>query len=378
MTASTAGSSRLCFFGLGALFRECYPQLVLALGRSPDLLCDNAPDKWGQRFFDTTCVSPADLPRFVDGLTVVVTVKNFEAVCAQLAGLGIADVFVACYDRGYNVVTGIARPPAVEHGVAHDAAGPVAIRGRWAMVTGASRGVGRQIAVALADHGANIVAHARTAGHLSEVLAECRSAGVAVAGVAADLAVDADVGRMLGEVAGLGVAIDVLVNNAGVACSAPPWTLGTADFAACLAVNTLAPIRLSQALVPGMVARGFGRVINVSSSIDGRPTEVGYACSKAALDKFVRDMSPSLRGTGVTMSLIDPGFVRTDMTNFDAPNAAESVIPGALLGALLGEEVNGRWLSAQDFAGLSIESAIGKARFLMGGGTTRGGVLSRG
>ena len=91
---------------------------------------------------------------------------------------------------------------------------------------------------------------------------------------------------------------------------------------------------------------------------------MAYACSKAALDKFVHDLAPSLQNTGVMITLVDPGWLRTDMTGFDGPHAVESVIPGALLGALLEGDINGRWFGAQDYAGLSIEAAIHKAEFL--------------
>jgi short-subunit dehydrogenase len=112
-----------------------------------------------------------------------------------------------------------------------------------------------------------------------------------------------------------------------------------------------------------MVRRGFGRVVNVSSTIQKRPAEMAYACSKAALSKFVHDMSPSLKGTGVVISLLCPGYVRSDMGGPDAPHPVESVIPGALLGALVDESGAGRWFMAQDYAGLDLETAVERAKY---------------
>jgi len=90
---------------------------------------------------------------------------------------------------------------------------------------------------------------------------------------------------------------------------------------------------------------------------------MAYACSKAALSKFVHDLAPSLQGTGVMMSLVCPGYVRSDMGGVNAPYAVESVIPGALLGALLDGDINGRWFIAQDYAGLDLPAAIQKSKF---------------
>ncbi len=138
--------------------------------------------------------------------------------------------------------------------------------------------------------------------------------------------------------------------------------MGNRDFIDCYTVNTLAPIRICQTLIPAMRRRGFGRIVNVSSSIQKRPGEMAYACSKAALDKFVHDLSPSLAGSGVMLSLLDPGWLSTDMGGPSASNDVDSVLPGGLLGALVDGNVNGRWFSAQDYRGLTIESAIRKAR----------------
>jgi NAD(P)-dependent dehydrogenase (short-subunit alcohol dehydrogenase family) len=77
---------------------------------------------------------------------------------------------------------------------------------------------------------------------------------------------------------------------------------------------------------------------------------MAYAASKAALDKFVRDTVIRLRDTGVTMNLLDPGWLRTDLGGPNAPNAVESVMPGALVPALVENDVQGTWFSAQDYA----------------------------
>ncbi len=98
-----------------------------------------------------------------------------------------------------------------------------------------------------------------------------------------------------------------------------------------------------------MIERGFGRVVNVTSGIKDQPQLMPYAASKAALDKYVYDMAPHLAGTGVTMNLLDPGWLRTDLGGSQAPNPVESVLPGALMPVLVEDGTSGKWFNAQDY-----------------------------
>jgi len=91
--------------------------------------------------------------------------------------------------------------------------------------------------------------------------------------------------------------------------------------------------------------------VQVTSGIRNEPELMAYAASKAALDKFVRDTVVKLKDTGVAMNLLDPGWLRTDLGGPKAPNAVESVMPGALVPALCDDDVQGQWFSAQDYAG---------------------------
>ena len=96
-------------------------------------------------------------------------------------------------------------------------------------------------------------------------------------------------------------------------------------------------------------------------SLDSHPQLTAYAISKAAVDKFVRDFVPTLKDTGVVMSLLDPGWLRTDLGGPKAPNDPSTVLPGALVPALLDDGPSGRLFAAQDYAGLSLEAALKKA-----------------
>jgi NAD(P)-dependent dehydrogenase (short-subunit alcohol dehydrogenase family) len=110
-----------------------------------------------------------------------------------------------------------------------------------------------------------------------------------------------------------------------------------------------------------MLERGWGRIINLTSGIADQPEQTAYAVSKAAVDKFVRDFAPKLRGTGVQMNLLDPGWLRTDLGGPNAPGDPASVLPGALVPALLDNGESGRFFRAQDYAGLSLDVALQKA-----------------
>ena len=226
------------------------------------------------------------------------------------------------------------------------------LTGKWALVTGASRGVGRQIARGLADQGCRLVLHSRAREHCAELAREL-GAKVEVVRVEAELADEVEVERLGRETLALSGGIDVLYNNAAIMTPYRESYLDVTadDYRRSFAVNVIAPVRITHALLPGMLARRFGRIVQVTSGIRDQPELMAYAASKAALDKFVRDTVIRLTGTGVTMNLLDPGWLRTDLGGPAAPNPVESVLPGALVPARVDDDVQGQWFSAQDYAG---------------------------
>lgn len=226
--------------------------------------------------------------------------------------------------------------------------------GRWALVTGASRGIGQQVAQALAAEGCRLILHSRTLDATAALAARLRAQGSTVHQVAAELSDAAAVQRLAEDVGALCGTLDILYNNAALMTPyhADYLTVVPAEYELSFRVNTIAPILLSNHFLPGMLAQGWGRIVNVTSGIKDQPELMAYAASKAALDKLVYDMAPKLAGTGVTMNLLDPGWMRTDLGGPNAPGAVESVLPGALVPALATDGVSGRWVSAQDFAAL--------------------------
>jgi NAD(P)-dependent dehydrogenase (short-subunit alcohol dehydrogenase family) len=230
----------------------------------------------------------------------------------------------------------------------------IGLRGKWALVTGSSRGIGREIARGLAAKGCNLVLHGRVREHNASLAGELGKV-VQVAIVAAELSIESEVDRMIQEAQNLSGGIDVLYNNAAIMT---PFRQDYAqvtsdDYRRSFEVNVIAPIRITHGLLPRMLERRFGRVVQVTSGIRNEPELMAYAASKAALDKFVRDTVIRLRDTGVTMNLLDPGWLRTDLGGPNAPNAVESVMPGALVPALVESDVQGIWFSAQEYAARS-------------------------
>ena len=239
----------------------------------------------------------------------------------------------------------------------------VNVKGKWALITGASRGLGYHAAMFMAERGCNLVLHSRNAEHCSKVVEDVKKFGVEVNVVYAELSELSDVERMLNDIDALGVDIDIVLNNAGLQIAYRDEYLMTpmSDYEISFKINTMAPMMICYHFIPKMVERGFGRIVNTSSGINLDPQQAGYSASKAALDKVTRDLGSKYEGTDVMINLADPGWCRTDLGGPNAPNSPESAIPGIVVGAFVDDKKSGRWFAASDFHGLSLEEAVNKA-----------------
>ncbi len=234
------------------------------------------------------------------------------------------------------------------------------VKGKWALITGASRGIGRLAALFMAGRGCNLILQARDAAHCAAVLEEARRLGVEACALSAELSDPAEVDKLCREVDALGVPVDIILNNAGLQIAYRSDYLATpaSDFDVSFRVCTTAPMMICYHFLPGMKARGFGRIVNTTSGIDGEPEQAGYSAAKAALNKVTRDLGRDLAGTNVMVNLTDPGWCRTDLGGPKAPNAPESALPGVLLGVFLDDGKSGRIFAAQDYAGMTLEEAV--------------------
>lgn len=238
------------------------------------------------------------------------------------------------------------------------------IKGKWALVTGASRGMGRQAALFLAQQGCNVVLHSRSLEHTAGLLEEIKALGVEVYTVAAELSKLEQVKAMLAEIDAKGTQIDIVLNNAAVqiAYRTEYMTTPAEDYTISFMINTTAPMMICYHFMPKMIERGFGRIVNTTSGIDKEPQQAGYSASKAALDKVTADLGTTVEGTDVMINLADPGWCRTDLGGPNAPNSVESAMPGIVLGVFLDDGKSGRIFHAQDFTGMSLEEAVEAAR----------------
>ena len=181
--------------------------------------------------------------------------------------------------------------------------------------------------------------------------------------VAADLNDPAAVERMLDDIDNMGVQVDIVLNNAGVQIAYRTDYLATppSDYETSFRVNTVAPAMIMYHFLPGMMARGSGRILNTTSGIALDVCQAGYSASKAALNKITIDLGGKVQGTDVLIKLTDPGWCRTDLGGPPAPNAPESAIPGIVVGAFVDDGKSGRFLNAQHFTGMTLEAAVRKA-----------------
>ena len=191
------------------------------------------------------------------------------------------------------------------------------LKGRVALVTGASRGIGRAIASALAEAGAAVAVNYRARSEEAAAVVEgIHQGGGRAAAVAADVSVSGDVERMVREVEQRLGPIDILVNNAGMAAVRGLDDITEEDFDRSLAINLKSAFLCTQAVLPGMRRRRWGRIVNISSigaRIGSGSVSVAYAAAKAGLEGLTRGYALRLAPEGVTVNAVAPGLIDTEM-----------------------------------------------------------------
>lgn len=205
----------------------------------------------------------------------------------------------------------------------------MAFEPKVAIVTGASRGIGRATALALAARGMALALVSRRAESLAAVETEIRERGGVAISIAADVSVARDVTQMVERAAGELGAIDVLVNNAGVLVRAPIVDTVEADWDRVLDVNLKGAFLCMQAVLPEMVRRRRGRVVNVSSISGtlGSPQLASYCASKWGLIGLTKTAAEELRDDGVQVLAVSPGSVDTEMLQQGRPGAKPDMTP---------------------------------------------------
>lgn len=211
------------------------------------------------------------------------------------------------------------------------------VAGRVALVTGASRGIGKAIAIALGAGGVSVAACAR-ADHARGVADQIEAAGGTALSLSVDVTDANSVKQAVRDTLDRFERLDVLVNNAGVVRDQLLLRMKTDDWHAVLATNLTAAFVCTQAALRPMLKQRWGRVISISSVVgqSGNPGQTNYAASKAGLIGFSKSLAREVASRGVTVNVVAPGFIDTDMTaglDAAAREALTAQIPAGRLGA---------------------------------------------
>ena len=235
------------------------------------------------------------------------------------------------------------------------------LAGKTALVTGASRGLGRAIAVALAEAGADVVCASTRREGTDETAAAIRALGRRAWQVEADLADRAAVLAMADEAERAAGVIDILVNNGGTIRRAPAAGHSLEDWDAVLRTNLDAVFVLSQRLGRGMIERGAGKIVNVASllSFSGGITVPGYTASKHAVAGLTKALANEWARHGVQVNAVAPGYFRTDNTQRLRDDAVRSAEIAARIPAA-------RWGEPEDLAGAVVFLASPAADYVNG------------
>ncbi|MDD4589080.1 MAG: gluconate 5-dehydrogenase [Parabacteroides sp.] len=190
------------------------------------------------------------------------------------------------------------------------------LEGKVALVTGAAYGIGFAIAQAYAEAGAKIAFNCRTRDHLSKALADYAAKGIEAKGYICDVTIEKDVKQMVTDIERQLGTIDILVNNAGIIKRIPMTEMSIEDFREVVDTDLNAPFVVSKAVIPGMIKKGHGKIINICSMMSelGRETVSAYAAAKGGLKMLTRNIASEYGRYNIQCNGIGPGYIATSQT----------------------------------------------------------------
>lgn len=208
--------------------------------------------------------------------------------------------------------------------------------GKIALVTGATRGLGRAIAERLAADGATVVVTGRDASKAAEVAREIGAKGARALGFQLEVGDAASIEALLRAVEEQAGPVDILVNNAGITRDTLLLRMDDEAWDEVIRVNLTGAYRLAKGALRGMIKKRWGRIINISSvvGIIGNPGQTNYAASKAALIGFTKSLAREVASRGITVNAVAPGFIETDMTGALSPEQQERLAERIPLGRI--------------------------------------------
>jgi 3-oxoacyl-[acyl-carrier protein] reductase len=214
------------------------------------------------------------------------------------------------------------------------------LKDKVAIVTGASRGIGRSIALDLVARGARVVASARNVQLLEDLVAEIKAQGGEAIAVVGDVSLASDANKLIDDAMAAFGRVDILVNNAGITRDALLLRMKDEDWDAVLDTNLKGAFLCTRAAAKVMSKQRFGRIINISSVVGemGNPGQANYCASKAGLIGLTKSVAKELARRNVTVNAITPGFIVTEMTDALSEKTREELTAQIPLGRLGGAE----------------------------------------
>lgn len=190
------------------------------------------------------------------------------------------------------------------------------LKGKVALVTGAAYGIGFAIAEALAGAGAAIAFNCRSQRHMDDALAEYAAKGIKARGYICDVTDEAAVAAMVASIAEELGTVDILVNNAGIIKRIPMHEMSASEFREVVDIDLTAPFIVSKAVIPGMIAKGGGKIINICSMMSelGRETVSAYAAAKGGLKMLTRNIASEYGRYNIQCNGLGPGYIATPQT----------------------------------------------------------------
>ena len=190
------------------------------------------------------------------------------------------------------------------------------LEGKVALVTGAAYGIGFAIAKAYAQAGAKIAFNCRSQHHLDQALADYKAEGIEAKGYICDVTDEAQVKAMVEDIAATLGPVDILVNNAGIIKRIPMIEMAAEEFHQVIDIDLVAPFIVSKAVLPGMVAKGAGKIINICSMMSelGRETVSAYAAAKGGLKMLTKNIASEYGEYNIQCNGIGPGYIATPQT----------------------------------------------------------------
>ena len=239
--------------------------------------------------------------------------------------------------------------------------------GKVAWITGAAYGIGFAMAEAFAAAGARVTFNCRDERHLAKALEDYHAKGIDAMGCIGDVSDEAQVSDMVRQISEKLGAIDILVNNAGIIRRVPMLEMSAADYRRVIDVDLVAPFICAKAVIPGMIEKGHGKIINICSMTSelGRETVAAYAAAKGGLKMLTKNICAEYGGANIQCNGIGPGYVATPQTEplrQRQPDGSRHPFDQFIVA----KTPAGRWGEAEDLMGPAVFLASDASNFVNG------------